>query len=175
MASEQQIAANRRNAQKSTGPRSVEGKKCASRNAYRHGLAAAIGNSRKSAAKIDSLASEIAATARGSAVAAADAEILEFARTAAQAELDLARIRGMKTLTMSSLLPVASLPVAAVTQITVDLALTAHADELQESLTEFAITPPIRATGRGTPRPSRSPHHRQNIFVSVGKKCDLRE
>ena len=139
MASEQQIAANRRNAQKSTGPRSLEGKRCASRNAYRHGLAAAVGNSRKSAAKIDALASEIAATATGSAVAAADAEILEVARTAAQAELDLARIRGMKTLTMSSLLAVASLPVAAVTQITVDLPSTAHADELRESLTELRL------------------------------------
>jgi hypothetical protein len=136
MASEQQIAANRRNAQKSTGPRSVEGKRCARRNAYRHGLAGAVGNSRKSAAKIDSLTSEIATTATGSAVA--DAEILEFARTAAQAELDLARIRGMKTHTMSSLLAVASLPVAAVTQI-VDLPSTAHADELRESLTELRL------------------------------------
>jgi hypothetical protein len=83
MASEQQIAANRRNAQKSTGPRSLEGKRCASRNAYRHGLAAAVGNSRKSAAEIDSLASEIAATATGSAVAAADAEILRAIRNCA--------------------------------------------------------------------------------------------
>jgi hypothetical protein len=93
-------------------------------------LAAAVGNSRKSAAEIDSLASEIAATATGSAVAAADAEILEFARTAAQAELDLERTRGMKTLTMNSLLAVASLPVAAST---------AHADELRESLPELRL------------------------------------
>jgi hypothetical protein len=40
MASEKQIAANRRNAQKSRGPRSVAGKARASRNAIRHGLAA---------------------------------------------------------------------------------------------------------------------------------------
>jgi hypothetical protein len=38
MASERQIAANRRNARKSTGPRSCAGMKRASRNAYRHGL-----------------------------------------------------------------------------------------------------------------------------------------
>ena len=38
MASERQIAANRRNARKSTGPRSGAGRKRASRNAYRHGL-----------------------------------------------------------------------------------------------------------------------------------------
>ena len=38
MASERQIAANRRNAQKSTGPTSGSGKKRSSKNAYRHGL-----------------------------------------------------------------------------------------------------------------------------------------
>ena len=38
MASERQIAANRRNAQKSSGPRSDQGKQRASDNAYRHGL-----------------------------------------------------------------------------------------------------------------------------------------
>jgi hypothetical protein len=51
-------------------------------------------------------------------VAAANAEIFAFARTAAQAELDLARIRGMKTVTMSSLMAAASLPVAAVSHDT---------------------------------------------------------
>ena len=78
MAGERQIAANRRNAHKSTGPRSVEGKKRASRNAYRHGLAAGVGHSGKFTAEIDALASEIAAAATGSVVAAADAEILAF-------------------------------------------------------------------------------------------------
>jgi hypothetical protein len=114
VASERQIAANRRNAQKSSGPRSVEGKKRASRNGYRHGLAAGVWHFRKSAAEIDALASEIAAAATGSVVAAADAEILAFARTAAQAEFDLARIRGMKTVTMNSLMAAASLSVAVV-------------------------------------------------------------
>ena len=114
MASERQIAANRRNAQKSTGPRSVEGKKRVSRNAYRHGLAAGVWHSGKSVAEIDALASDIAAAATGSVVAAADAEILAFARTAAQAELDLARIRGMKTVTMNSIMAAASLSLAVV-------------------------------------------------------------
>ncbi len=40
MATEKQIAANRANAQKSTGPRSVEGKIRAARNAVRHALSA---------------------------------------------------------------------------------------------------------------------------------------
>jgi hypothetical protein len=118
VAGERQNAANRRNAKKSTGPRSVEGKKRASRNAYRHGLAAGVWHSRKSAAEIDALASEIAVAATGSVVAAADAEILVFARTAAGAELDLARIRGMKTAAISSIMAAASLPVAAVSHDT---------------------------------------------------------
>ncbi len=40
MASDKQIAANRRNAQKSTGPRSQEGRATSSQNALRHGLTA---------------------------------------------------------------------------------------------------------------------------------------
>ena len=40
MATDKQIAANRRNALKSTGPRTPEGKAKSSRNAYKHGLAA---------------------------------------------------------------------------------------------------------------------------------------
>jgi hypothetical protein len=38
MASEKQIAANRANAEKSTGPRTAAGKLKSSRNAFRHGL-----------------------------------------------------------------------------------------------------------------------------------------
>ena len=40
MASPAQLAANRRNAQKSTGPRTAEGKKRASLNALKHGMTA---------------------------------------------------------------------------------------------------------------------------------------
>ncbi len=38
MATEKQIAANRRNAQKSTGPRTAAGKEASSRNAVQHGV-----------------------------------------------------------------------------------------------------------------------------------------
>jgi len=38
MATESQILANRRNAQKSTGPRSIQGKAAVSHNALKHGL-----------------------------------------------------------------------------------------------------------------------------------------
>ena len=39
---EAQLTANRENAQHSTGPRTIEGKKRASRNAFRHGLTGQI-------------------------------------------------------------------------------------------------------------------------------------
>ena len=42
MASKRQILANRRNAQKSTGPTTVSGKKRSSKNAYNHGLSLPI-------------------------------------------------------------------------------------------------------------------------------------
>ena len=40
MTSEKQVEANRKNAKKSTGPKTVEGKLCASRNALKHGFCA---------------------------------------------------------------------------------------------------------------------------------------
>jgi hypothetical protein len=40
MASDRQVAANRRNAARSTGPRTIGGKRRSRRNAYRHGLTA---------------------------------------------------------------------------------------------------------------------------------------
>jgi hypothetical protein len=89
MASERQIAANRRNARKSTGPRSGAGRKRASRNAYRHGLTLNIGSSAAFAKQLDKLVRKIAGDTE-------DAILLERARAIAQAELDLARVRRAK-------------------------------------------------------------------------------
>jgi hypothetical protein len=86
MASERQIAANRLNARKSTGPRSRAGKRRASRNAYRHGLSSSRKPDAATARKRDQLAREIAGDSQSEI-------ILEFARSAADAELDLARVR----------------------------------------------------------------------------------
>src|SRR6516162_10458648 len=86
MASEGQIAANRRNARKSTGPRSGAGKKRASRNAYRHGLTLSITSSAAYAKQLDRLVREIAGNTE-------DPILLERARAIAQAELELARVR----------------------------------------------------------------------------------
>ena len=89
MASERQIAANRRNARKSTGPRSGAGKKRASRNAYRHGLTLSVTSTAAYAKQLAKLVREIAGDSK-------EAIVLERARAIAQAELDLARVRRAK-------------------------------------------------------------------------------
>jgi hypothetical protein len=55
MASEKQIAANRLNAQKSSGPRSAAGKARARRNAIRHGLAVNFGKDPLAANAIETM------------------------------------------------------------------------------------------------------------------------
>src|SRR5262249_61792371 len=82
VASERQIAANCRNAHKSTGPRSGAGKKRASRNAYRHGLSLSITSTATFAKQLDILVRKIAGDGD-------DAFLRERARAVARAELDL--------------------------------------------------------------------------------------
>jgi hypothetical protein len=89
MASERQIAANRANASKSTGPRSRFGRKRAAGNATVHGLAANL-------VSIPALAEQVEKLARQIAGSADDAIVLQYARDAACAELDLARVRRIK-------------------------------------------------------------------------------
>ena len=89
MATERQIAANRRNARKSTGPRTSAAKKRASRNAYRHGLTVSPTLSAALAKRLDAIARKIAGGSKNEIV-------LENARAAAQAEFDLARVRQVK-------------------------------------------------------------------------------
>jgi hypothetical protein len=89
MAIANRTAVNRRNAAKSTGPRSIAGKRRASKNSYRHGLSARIGANSRLDSRIERLARAIAGDAT-------DAISLEYARTAAQAEFDLAQIRELK-------------------------------------------------------------------------------
>jgi hypothetical protein len=89
MASERQIAANRRNARKSAGPRSGAGKKRASRNAYRHGLTLSISSTAEYAKQLETLVRKIVGDSE-------DAVMLERARALAHAELELARVRRAK-------------------------------------------------------------------------------
>lgn len=85
MATERQLAANRRNSRNSTGPRSSAGKRRASQNARRHGFAA--GSFRGGDPK------QIEALARQIAGKTTNPLVLEHARAAAQATFDLAQIR----------------------------------------------------------------------------------
>jgi hypothetical protein len=89
MASERQTAANRRNAQRSTGPRSTAGKRRASQNSFRHGFSAKRRTSTETEKQIEKLAREIAGSE-------ADEPLLRSARSAAEAEFDLAQIRRIK-------------------------------------------------------------------------------
>jgi hypothetical protein len=95
VASERQIAANRANARKSSGPRSSAGKSRASSNAYRHGLSLSFGTNAPLAPQLETLARKIA----GYAV---DAISLERAREIAQAEFDIARVRRAKVALIES-------------------------------------------------------------------------
>jgi hypothetical protein len=88
MASDRKIAANRRNARQSTGPRSRLGKKHASRNAYRHGLTLRVPST--------SLEKRLERLARRIAGRSQDEALLSFARTAAEAELELRRVRNVR-------------------------------------------------------------------------------
>jgi hypothetical protein len=89
MATERQIAANRLNARKSTGPRSVAAKERASRNAYRHGLTLSLPSDAGTEKRLDKFARKIAGNSK-------NAIVIEHARTAARAEFDLARVRHVK-------------------------------------------------------------------------------
>jgi hypothetical protein len=89
VATERQIAANRRNAQKSTGPKTKSGKKRTSLNALRHGLASQRSPAAASSAEIKSLALQIAGDPHNSARYA-------LALDAAAADIELSRVRRMR-------------------------------------------------------------------------------
>jgi hypothetical protein len=85
MTSSRQIAANRSNAQKSTGPRSKAGLDALRCNALRHGLAVPIGTGPEFRDDIERLAKLLSSDPQDSS-----------ARSVAEAELDLLRIRKIR-------------------------------------------------------------------------------
>jgi hypothetical protein len=84
MTSAKKIAANTRNAARSTGPRSAFGKKRVSRNAYRHGLC-------QSAASQQQFNEDVENRTREFAEGSCDPFTLDKARTVAEAEVDILR------------------------------------------------------------------------------------
>jgi len=89
MATERQIAANRRNAQKSTGPRSAAAKRRVSRNALRHGLSVPLLTAEHVTKEVEELAQRLAEGDTRE-------KTLSLARQAAEAVLDLARVRRVR-------------------------------------------------------------------------------
>jgi hypothetical protein len=96
MTSERKIASNRRNGQRGRGPQTAAGKASSSRNALRHGLAVSLLDDPATRSQVEKLARVIAG-------AGADDAQLSRARTIAEAQLDLVRIRDIKTTMMDSL------------------------------------------------------------------------
>src|SRR5438270_2757407 len=89
MATEKQIAANRANAKKSTGPNTAAGRLQSSRNAYRHGLSLPLRLDLASSAKADAIA-------RALTTNQVDEEKLTAAAEVAEAQLELMRIRSVR-------------------------------------------------------------------------------
>ena len=96
MPSDRKITANRNNAKKSTGPRSVAGREAARRNARRHGLAVAVGGDPAFHEDIEKL-SKVLSLSRGTQ------QVSEHAREAAEATLDLVRIRKVRAFLIETL------------------------------------------------------------------------
>jgi len=102
MTSEAKIAANRRNAQRSTGPRTASGKSRVRRNALKHGLAALVVRDPAVTAEVEQLAAAIGTDgARRSAPLIAECEValkkVRVARLDIMAEMSLVPpTRGVK-------------------------------------------------------------------------------
>jgi hypothetical protein len=85
MATDKQIAANRRNGALSRGPKTAGGKARSRRNALKHGLAIPITRDRATAGKIRRAARQMAPSAVGDSI--------RNAQIAAEANFELARVR----------------------------------------------------------------------------------
>jgi hypothetical protein len=90
MTTDRQTEANRANAKRSTGPRTAPGRARASRNSFRHGLAVGIAHDPKLSANAERLAQKIMGADN-------DSHRLRYARIAAEAEIDLQRVRKART------------------------------------------------------------------------------
>jgi hypothetical protein len=86
---DKQVAANRRNSRRSTGPRSSAGTRRVSHNAYQHGLSISVSANPAFDHQIEELARAIVGTTD-------DEKKFKHACMVAAAELDLARVRRAK-------------------------------------------------------------------------------
>ena len=103
MTSEAKIAANRRNAQRSTGPRTALGKARVRRNALGHGLAACVGGDLTDATEVD----RVAAYIFGPEACCSERE---QARTIAEFQVTLKQVCRARTNIMEQMLLAAPIP-----------------------------------------------------------------
>lgn len=96
MSSARVIAANRQNAQRSTGPRTSDGKVRARQNALRHGLAVRLVND-------PAISDEVKPLAHAIAGKNPDAGQFDQAVTIAEMEIDLRRIRAARAAIMQQM------------------------------------------------------------------------
>ncbi len=98
MATEKQIAANRANAKRSTGPKTLAGKMASSRNAYRHGLSSPLQFDPSTSAKVDDIAHALVGEEAGEGRLTSAADF-------AQAQLQVLRIRSIRNDLIAKLTP----------------------------------------------------------------------
>jgi hypothetical protein len=140
MATERQIAANRRNALHSKGPRSIGGKKRAARNSIRHGF-----DSRPAIpdAKLIRAGQSLARKFFGAKI------FPENAWNSAQAEFTLARLRQLKAILIEALWALLELdpsqPVESVSEVTMYLAMFKEDKMVDPELAAFDATAPTAA------------------------------
>jgi hypothetical protein len=96
MPSDKQVAANRNNAKKSTGPRSTAGRETSRRNALRYGLATSIRADPVLHHDVEKLAMLLSPSENSRS-------ICENARVAAEAQFDLQRIRRIRAVLFETL------------------------------------------------------------------------
>ena len=89
MTTQRQFAANRRNAKRSTGPRTTAGKQKSSRNALRHGLSLLDHSDSSAGAMVSAIAGALAGEQ-------ATENQLSAAKNIAHAQVDLARIYAIR-------------------------------------------------------------------------------
>ena len=89
MTSRNKVRANRENAKDSSGPKTANGRARSARNALRHGLSLPVNSNPALSEVVETLAREIAGPT-------ANAEILELARTVAEAQIDFRRVRNAR-------------------------------------------------------------------------------
>jgi hypothetical protein len=146
MASERKVAANRRNASKSTGPRSETGKKRVSANALRHGLCSIQSRSL--------IEEGVEALARRIVGKANDEVTLLQGRIAAEAQINLDRVRRAKLtlITLEEAAPLTEAMARVLPKIAkldrYEARAVAQRDRAIRTLLEIAAEPKISTTER---------------------------